>query len=59
MCFASRGVNKAFYETWRTTFQEAAVSVVGRREKKERAIQTMESGLHFLGITAVEDELQV
>ena len=35
------------------------MSVVGRREKKEAAIKAMEGGLNFLGISGVEDELQV
>ena len=59
MCFASKMVNKAFYETWCSTFEEASVSLVGRTERKERAIQIMENGLQFLGISAVEDDLQV
>ena len=47
------------YKAWDREYQEAAASFVQRDEKLDLLGKQIEEGLELIGVTAIEDKLQV
>jgi phospholipid-transporting ATPase len=58
LCLASRDVTEEEYISWKSTFDEASVSLDNRSDKLEKAAELIEKDLKLLGATAIEDKLQ-
>jgi magnesium-transporting ATPase (P-type) len=49
----------ATYQEWDRRYQEAAASFVDRDERLDALGKEIEEGLELIGVTAIEDKLQV
>ena len=58
MCYAMKKLEEDEYHNWLNSWHEALHANVIRRSETNAAFNHMERDLQFLGITAVEDELQ-
>lgn len=52
-------IPKEQYQAWDREYQEAAASFSQRDEKLEKLGKEIEEGLELIGVTAIEDKLQV
>lgn len=52
-------IEDASYLEWDRRYQEAAASFVGRDDKLDALGREIEEGLELIGVTAIEDKLQV
>ena len=52
-------IDDGAYQEWDRRYQEAAASFVGRDEKLDALGREIEEGLELIGVTAIEDKLQV
>lgn len=58
LTLAYKRISEDDYEAWSRRYHEATVTVHGRDEAVEAASAEIESELHLLGATAIEDKLQ-
>ncbi|VUG15893.1 DRS2 [Brettanomyces bruxellensis] len=58
LCLAERVVGEKEYREWNRVYQAAAVSVEARSRRLDEAAEQIETHLHLLGATAIEDKLQ-
>lgn len=52
-------IDDAAYQEWDRRYQEASTSFMGRDEKVDALGKEIEQGLELIGVTAIEDKLQV
>ncbi len=52
-------IDDATYQSWDRRYQEAAASFSGRDEALDALGREIEDGLELIGVTAIEDKLQV
>lgn len=52
-------IDDATYQSWDRRYQEAAASFVDRDERLDALGREIEDGLELIGVTAIEDKLQV
>jgi len=52
-------IDDSAYLEWDRRYQEAAASFVDRDEKLDALGREIEDGLELIGVTAIEDKLQV
>ncbi len=58
MCFASKRIRRDAYDKWKERWEAASTAIPDREANVAKAMEEMERGLTFLGVTAVVDELQ-
>lgn len=59
LVLAERQIDENFYNRWRRKYQEAAVAINSRDDKLELVFEEIESEMRLVGVTAIEDKLQV
>jgi len=59
LLIGSRQISDAEFQRWFSSYQEASRETVGRDEKLMKVADQIERDLKILGITAIEDKLQV
>lgn len=58
LVFAFKIISKEELDNWGVLYKEACSSLTNREQKQDQAIEILEKGVQFLGVTAVEDKLQ-
>lgn len=58
LCLAVTTIPEDVYNNWRETYHKASTSLQSRELKMEDAADLIETNLHLLGATAIEDKLQ-
>ncbi|GJJ12412.1 hypothetical protein Clacol_006654 [Clathrus columnatus] len=58
LCLAYKVLPEADFETWEQRYHDATVALDNREEKVEQVSAEIETDLHLLGATAIEDKLQ-
>ena len=58
LMFGAKQLGLEEWKSWNAEFQKAANDIENREERMAERMDEIEAGLHFLGITAVEDKLQ-
>lgn len=58
LCLAVTTIPADVYAEWRDTFHKASIALQQREAKLEDAANLIETNLHLLGATAIEDKLQ-
>jgi magnesium-transporting ATPase (P-type) len=56
---AERVLDENFYNRWRKKYQDAALATSGRDAKLDKIYEEIESDMRLVGVTAIEDKLQV
>lgn len=56
---AERQVEESFYNRWKRKFQDASVAISSREEKLDLVYEEIESDMRLVGVSAIEDKLQV
>ena len=59
LVFGMRTLDEYEYEAWLERYNEAKLSIHDREANVQAAIERLESGLKLLGLTGVEDKLQI
>jgi phospholipid-translocating ATPase len=52
-------MSSEYYQTWKKAYSEAQISMGNRDENIMRVIEQLENEMGYLGVTGVEDKLQV
>uniref|UniRef100_A0A453BTP9 Phospholipid-transporting ATPase n=1 Tax=Aegilops tauschii subsp. strangulata TaxID=200361 RepID=A0A453BTP9_AEGTS len=58
LCLGCRDLEEDEYKEWSKKFQDASCSLDNREHKIAEVCNSLEQGIHILGITAIEDRLQ-
>lgn len=58
LAFCYKYVEQADYDKWKTRLTEVTTSINATEEQEEKVISELESNMHFIGISGVEDLLQ-
>ncbi|VAH31563.1 unnamed protein product [Triticum turgidum subsp. durum] len=58
LCLGCRDLGEDEYKEWSKKFQDASCSLDNREHKIAEVCNSLEQGIHILGITAIEDRLQ-
>ena len=56
---AERKIDEVFYSRWKKKYTEASLASSSREEKLEYVYEEIESDMKLIGVTAIEDKLQV
>lgn len=59
LALAERNIDESFFYDWRKRQQEAATSLNGREDRLGEIYEEIECELRLIGVTAIEDKLQV
>lgn len=59
MVLAERKIDDGFYSRWKKKYQEASLASSRRDEMLEYVYEEIESDMKLIGVTAIEDKLQV
>jgi len=59
LCLGWRDLEEDEYKEWSRNFQEASCSLDNRESKIAEVCQGLEQDLYILGVTAIEDRLQI
>ncbi|EMS66478.1 hypothetical protein TRIUR3_08195 [Triticum urartu] len=59
LCLGCRDLEEDEYKEWSKKFQDASCSLDNREHKIAEVCNSLEQGIHILGITAIEDRLQI
>jgi len=58
LILAEKVLEEDSFNIWRQAYKEASASMTNREDAIEKCVQRIETDMHFLGVTAVEDLLQ-
>uniref|UniRef100_A0A7S2X1N1 P-type ATPase C-terminal domain-containing protein n=1 Tax=Chloropicon primus TaxID=1764295 RepID=A0A7S2X1N1_9CHLO len=58
LMYGAKQLSQEEWEVWDQGFRQAANDIENREERMAECMEEIEKGLHFMGITAVEDKLQ-
>ncbi|XP_035707626.1 phospholipid-transporting ATPase ID isoform X1 [Folsomia candida] len=58
LVLAVKELTPAYFEDWKARHYESSMSLTNRDEKLDEIYEEMETGMHLIGATAIEDKLQ-